>query len=439
MSSAAPSRPYAWYVVGVLTLANVSSFVDRQILSLLIEPIQRDLGISMTQMGALIGVPFALFFSIMGLPLARLADAWSRRGVIGIGIAVWSVMTAACGFAGTYGRLLLARVGVGIGEGSLQAPAISLISNYFPSERRATAQGVYATGIFLGSGLAYFIGGWIVGLVSAQEMWSLPIVGAIRPWQTVFLMVGLPGLLVAALMWTVREPERIDHSRGTAPLSELWAWARANFRVSSLYAAGFVASATVNFGIATWMNRWMTASLEWSVPRAGMVQGILTMTLGTIGVMGGGRLSDWFLKRGHRDAPLRVGMIGSAGLFISAIAAFGSTGDTAVILWLGVVNVFAALPWGAAQAGAAHLVPARLKAQGVALFILTLNLIAFSLGPLAVGFVTDRFFDRDVLRLGNSLQVITALGLIVALAFMFAARKSYSLASSSLANDKSGA
>jgi MFS family permease len=431
MSSATPSRPYAWYVVGVLTLANISSYVDRQILSLLSGPIERDLGISMTQMGALIGVPFALFFTIMGVPLARLADAWSRRAVIGIGIAVWSVMTAACGLAGSYGRLLLARVGVGIGEGSLQAPAISLISDYFPPERRATAQGVYATGIFLGSGLAYLIGGWIVGLVSAQEMWTLPIVGTIRPWQTVFLIVGLPGLLVAALMWTVREPERLDHSSGTVPLSELWAWARANFRVSSLYAAGFVASATVNFGIALWMNRWLIASLEWTVERAGMVQGLLTMTLGTVGVVAGGRLSDWFLNRGHRDAPIRVGIIAATGLLVSAIAAFGSTSDTAVVIWLGVVNVFAALPWGAAQAGAAQLVPARLKAQGVALFILTLNLISFSLGPLSVGFFTDRFFGGDAMRLGASLQILAAAGLITALVFMFAARKSYTRAVSS--------
>jgi MFS family permease len=427
-SAASPSRSYAWYVVGVLTLANISGFIDRQILSLLREPIQRDLDISLSSLGALMGVPFALFFTIMGLPLARLADGWSRRAVIGIGIAVWSVMTTACGFAGTYGRMLLARVGVGVGEAALQAPAISLISDYFPPERRATAQGVYGTGIFLGSGLAYFIGGWIVGLVSEQEMWTLPLVGSIRPWQTVFLMVGLPGLLVAALMWTVREPERTGQSRGTAPLSELWTWLRANLAATSLYSAGFIASATVNFAIAPWMNSWLTASLGWSVQRAGMVQGLLTMTLGTVGVVAGGRLSDWFLSRGNRDAPLRVGIIASIGLLISALAAFGSTGDGAVIAWLGVLNVFAALPWGAAQAGAAHLVPARLKAQGVALFILILNLISFSVGPWSVGFITDRAFGGDVKRLGTSLQLITITGLIIALAFMIIARRRYASA-----------
>ncbi|MEK7401465.1 MAG: MFS transporter [Gemmatimonadota bacterium] len=423
MPTTAISRTYAWYVVGVLTLANVSSFVDRQILSLLTEPIQRDLGLSFTQMGALIGVPFAIFFTIMGLPLARLADSTSRRGVIGVGIAVWSVMTAACGFAGTYGKLLLARVGVGVGEGSLQAPAISLIGDYFPPGRRATAQSVYATGIFIGSGLAYFIGGWIVGLVSAQEQWTVPIVGHIRPWQTVFMLVGLPGLLVAALMFTVREPERQDHSTGTAPLFELWRWVRANFAIVTLYTAGFTASATVNFAIAMWMNRWLTAAFGWPASKAGMVQGLLTMIVGTAAVIAGGRWSDWLSKRGQADAPLRVGIVAAAGLLVSGVAAFTSVSDTAAIVWLGMVNIFAALPWGAAQAGAAQLVPPRLKSQGVALFILFVNLISFSLGPLSVGVLTDQMFNRDVTRLGSSLSIVTVAGLAIALAFMLAARR----------------
>jgi MFS family permease len=419
----------------VLTLANVSSFVDRQILSLLTEPIQRDLGLSFTQMGALIGVPFAIFFTLMGLPLARLADSRSRRGVIAAGIALWSVMTAACGLAGTYGKLLLARVGVGVGEGSLQAPAISLITDYFPPEQRSTAQSVYATGIFIGSGLAYFIGGWIVGLVSAQELWTVPVVGAIRPWQTVFLMVGLPGLLIAALMWTVREPERQDHSRGTAPLADVWRWVRGNFGVVAPYAAGFAASATVNYAIAAWLNRWMIESLGWLASKAGMVQGVLTMIVGTIGVIVGGRLSDWMLKRGHRDAPVRVGIIGAAGLLVSGVGAFASTGDTAAIAWLVAVNIFAALPWGAAQAGAAHLVPARFKSQGVALFILFVNLIAFMLGPLSVGVLIDVLFDKDAAQLGTALVLVTAVGLALAIALLAATRRRYA----AQADDKAGA
>jgi len=374
-------------------------------------------------MGALIGLPFAIFFTIMGLPLARLADARSRRGVIGVGIALWSVATAACGLAGTYGRLLLARVGVGVGEGSLQAPAISLIDDYFPPEDRSTAQSAYATGIFLGSGIAYYIGGWIVGLVSVREQWTLPVIGAIHPWQTVFMLVGVPGLLVAALMWTVREPERRDHSHGTAPLSELWRWVRSDFARVGPYAAGFAASASVNFAIAAWLNRWMTVSLGWSASKAGMIQGVETVIVGTIAVVAGGRLSDQLARRGRTDAPIRVGIIAAVGLAVSGVALFSTTGDVAAIAWLAVVNVFAALPWGAAQAGAAQLVPSRLKSQGVALFVLFVNLISFSLGPLSVGALTDGFFDKDVARIGSSLAIVTATGLLLAIGFLLAAKR----------------
>jgi predicted MFS family arabinose efflux permease len=385
-------------------------------------------------MGALIGIPFAIFFTIMGLPLARLADSRSRRAVIGVGIALWSLATAACALAGTYSRFLLARVGVGVGEGSLQAPAISIVDDYFPPAERSTAQSVYATGIFLGSGLAYFIGGWIVGLVSAQEQWTIPIVGSIHPWQTVFLFVGLPGLIVAALMWTVREPERLDHSTGTAPLSELWRWVRDNLGIVSLYTLAFGASATANFAIAAWLNRWLTESLGWTASKAGMVQGIETMIIGTLAVVGGGRLGDWLVKRGHADAPIRVGIIGAGGLLASGVALFNSTSDTAAVVWLAIVNVFAALPWGAAQAGAAQLVPSRLKSQGVALFILFVNLISFSVGPFSVGAIIDRWFDKDIARLGASLTIVTAVSLVATIGFLLAARRRWPTPSGSSAS-----
>jgi MFS family permease len=418
MSSATPSRPYAWYVVGVLTLANVSSFVDRQILALLSAPIQRDLGLSLSEVGALIGFPFAIFFTVMGLPLARLADATSRRTVIGVGIALWSLATALSGLAGTYARLMLARIGVGVGEASLQAPAVSLIGDYFPPERRASAQGVYATGIFIGSGLAYFIGGWIVGLVSTQEQWTLPLIGAIRPWQTVFLMVGAPGLLIAALMLTVREPARQDQSRGTAPLSELWRWVRDNRFVVGFYVTAFTASATANYAIALWLNRWLSVEFAWSPSKAGMVQGVFTMIFGTLSVMAGGRLADWFASRGDRSAAIRVGIIASVGLLISAVATFELSTAATVMVGLAFVNIFAALPWGAVQAGFAQLVPVRLKSQGVALFVLILNLVSFSLGPFLVGYVADTAFAGAETKIGLSITIVTAVGLAVAIVLL---------------------
>jgi MFS family permease len=400
-------------------LANLSGFIDRLIMTLLVEPMQRDLALSDTKTGLLIGLPFALFYSLLGLPIARLADRSSRRNIIAAGIALWSVMTAVCGLAGSFWRLLFARVGVGVGEATLQAPATSLIADLFPRERLSTAMSVYATGVFLGSGLAYFIGGWIVGLVSAQEMWTLPVIGSIRPWQTVFFLVGLPGLLIALLMMTVKEPVRREEARRVEPISALFAYMRRNFRTFTSLIAGFTLSATVNWGIAIWLATFLVRTHGWPASRAGMLQGILTMTVGTLGVLAGGRVADALVRRGISDGPLRVGIIGAGGMLVSATAYPLTDSASIAVAWLVVVNFFAAFPWGAASAAAAELVPSTMRAQGTAFFYLILNLISFALGPWAVAVITDHVFG-DKAYLGYSLVVVNLFGMIGAIAlFVF--------------------
>ncbi len=218
-----PSPGEAWYVVGVLTLAYVFSFIDRQILSLLVGPIQRDLAINDTWMSLLMGVSFAVFYTLFGIPLGRLADTKNRRNVIAVGIAFWSVMTAGCGLARQYWTLALMRMGVGIGEATLSPSAYSMIADYFRPERRSTAMSVYSMGIYIGSGLAFVLGGIVVKFAAQQESIELPWLGSIRSWQLVFLLVGLPGLPVALLTWlTVREPARRGVAT-TASLGEVWA------------------------------------------------------------------------------------------------------------------------------------------------------------------------------------------------------------------------
>jgi MFS family permease len=400
-------------------LANVSFWIDRQILALLVVPIRRDLGLSLTQTSYLMGLPFAIFSTLMTIPIARVADSGNRRNVIAIGIALWSLMTALCGLAGTFWRLLLARIGVGVGEASLQPTATSLLADYFPRERLGTAMGVYATGIFVGSGLAYFIGGWIVGLVSVQDSWSWPVIGAIRPWQTVFLIVGLPGVLIALLMFSVREPARRDHSQGTVPLATLFTYVRDNLRTFVCVSFGFALSATVNIGISLWLATFLIQKHGWTASRAGMIQGALTMTIGVVGAVSGGRVADMFVRRGQTDAALRVGIIGAVGMLVSATAyPFASSGGTAVA-WLVIVNFFAAFPWGAASAAAAEIVPSPMRAQGAALYFLVLNLISVAVGPIAVAAITDYVFHDDG-AIPYALAILNVIGMLGAIAFFVA-------------------
>jgi len=208
-----PSNAYAWYVVAVLTLTYTVSFIDRQIMSLMIEPIRRDLNITDTQVSLLIGLAFAVFYTLLGIPIARLADRRSRRTIIAVGIATWCFMTAFCGLARSYAQLFLARVGVGVGEAALSPSALSIISDYFPKRTRGRAIAVYNTGISLGTGLAMIVGGALVAHVMVSPPVRLPFVGELYAWQTVFMLVGLPGLFLALLMFTVREPRRREQRR----------------------------------------------------------------------------------------------------------------------------------------------------------------------------------------------------------------------------------
>lgn len=198
---------YARYVLGVLVLVYVLNFLDRQILSILAERIKADLAVTDAQMGYLYGTAFAVFFAIFGIPLGRLADVWDRRKLIALGLTAWSAMTALSGLARTFPRLALARIGVGVGEASASPAAYSLLSDYFPPARRATALAVYSSGIYLGAGLGLGIGGLIVERWDAAWLGATPPFG-LRGWQVAFLAVGIPGLLLALWVSTLREPRR---------------------------------------------------------------------------------------------------------------------------------------------------------------------------------------------------------------------------------------
>ena len=407
-----PSR-YSWYVVGVLTLANLAGWVDRLILSLMVVPIRRDLGISDTQMSLLIGLAFSVFYTVLGLPIGWLADRGNRKAIMGWGIAIWSVMTSACGLAGSYGRLLLTRVGVGVGEASLNPAATSFLADYFPPERLGTAMSVFSLGTFVGAGLAYVIGGAVVGLVEAHGPVAVPLVGMVRPWQTAFFIVGVPGMLIALLFLTVREPPRKAGSSG-ASTGELFGYVRRNLRSFTCTSLGFSLSAMVNFGIASWLATFMIRHYGWTAARAGTVQGVLTMTFGVAGVLAGGWVADWYARRGQTDGPLRVGVIGAVGMLVSATAYPFMPTAALTVAWLVPVNFFAAFPWGAANAAAAEVVPARMRAQGAAVYFLVLSLVSSTLGPTLVAMITDYGFHADS-AVGYSLAIANLIGMTMAI------------------------
>lgn len=428
MTDSFPRPRYAWYVVAILTLANASAFIDRQILGLLVGPIRRDLGISDTQMGLLYGLAFALFYTLLGLPVGRAADRGSRRAIIGFGIAIWSVMTVLCGLARTYDQLLLARFGVAIGEAALAAPALSLIADYFPIDRRATVLSVYTLGIFLGAGLANLVGGIALSRLGGDAAVVLPFIGAIRPWQQVFVVVGLPGLFIALLMLTVREPAR--HETGQADAShgfrirEVVRYLGANRRTFLCHNLGYAVFALVNFASAAWLPTNLIRTYGWTVSRAGITLGTLTVTVGVLGVIVGGRVSDALLARGYVDAKLRVGIIAALANLGAGIVYTLSPSATLTIAALVPYNFFASFAFGAAAAAVQEITPNRMRAQFGALFFTATTLIGLGLGPSIVGIITDRVFGDDA-AVRYSLLIVTVVGLGAAASLLAAGLAPY--------------
>ena len=413
-ASSKPGTRYAWYVVGVLTLIYIFSFIDRQILSLLVGPIRRDLHISDTGMSLLMGFTFAVFYTFFGIPLGRLADSGNRRGIIAAGFVAWSLFTAACGLVQSFWQMALMRMGVGIGEASLSPSAYSMISDYFPPQRRATAISVYSMGIYLGQGLAMVLGGLVLHFASRQEMWILPVVGATRPWQLIFFAVGLPGVLCALLLLTVREPERREVRSHTAtPFREVLRYMRLNSRTFLCHNFGISFIAMTAYGFAAWIPTLFIRIHGWTPAEAGLKIGLAVLLSGPAGIVCGGRLADSLCSRGYRDANMRVMFLAAICWLPAAVACtLAPTPALALLLFLPSQFLMAS-PFGAAPAAITEIMPNEMRGQAAASYLFVNNLVGLGFGPTAIAILTDYVF-RDETMLPYSMAVVATVALSIA-------------------------
>ncbi len=407
----APTGPsggaYGWFVVAVLALANAVSFIDRLILSLLVQPIKADLQISDTQFSLLAGAAFAIFYCGMGLLVARWADRYSRKWIVTGGISLWCLMTAMAGTARSYGQLFLFRIGVGVGEATLSPSAYSLIAGYFPPQRLALAIGVFSAGVTGGTGLAFLLGGaaiaWVAGLGSVH----LPLLGELSAWRLVMLVVGLLGLPVALLMLLVREPPRVP---GFTPASvaEVRRHFLDHWRAYGLVFLGYGTTSITAFSVMTWTPALYQRQYGATVPEAAATLGVVALLGGLLGAIGGGALADRLEQRGDPHAKLRVLCACGIGLLAPSVVAPlmpTMTGHAAVIFF---TFLFGTAATGPAGAYIQSITPDRMRAQFGAAYQLSLTLVGATLGPFAVGFITDYVF-RDEQRLGASMAIVSGI------------------------------
>lgn len=441
-----PEPTYAWYVVGVLTLAYMVSFLDRQVMALLIDPIRRDLDLSDTQISLLLGLAFSIFYTLLGIPIGRLADRRSRRGIIAVGITIWCFMTAACGLARNFWQLFLARVGVGVGEAALNPSALSMISDYFPRERRGRAISIYNMGVSLGAGIAYIVGGWIIGLVNKAPPVELPVVGELFAWQTVFLVVGLPGLVIALLMATVREPSRkgritVTDASGRATqdisIAETLRFVGTRWRTYTTHMVGMSVVTIIGYGLFFWIPTMFIRTWNWDITEISLAYGLVNLICGPIGVTLAGTIADRRYRRGEKDSLMRV-CFAFMLIFVptAAIAPLMPTGELAIVVLIPSAVGGAAVT----AAGAAALMmytPNQLRAQVTALYYFVINVLGLTIGPTAVALVTDYGFGDD-LALRYSLAIVCAGAGAFAVGFLIANLRYYGPAVTEMEHAEAG-
>ncbi len=425
-----PKTQYAWYVAVLLALVYILAYVDRYILSLLIEPIKASLDLTDFQIGLLIGPAFVILFVTVGLPVGWLVDRKNRTAILSIGVTVWSVMTACCGLASSFVTLFLARVGVGIGETTVSPCGISLLGDYFPKESRPRAVAFFTLGAPIGAGMTYIIGGQVVEMIAAAPPLVLPLFGELFAWQTSFLLVGLPGLVVAAALWfTVREPKRqetLQHQSGTAPtgptIAEAVAYVR---RHIAAYGAVLVGPAC-NTGIAV-ISFWTPALYErtwgWSVGQSGVMIGAVLITGGLIGTLGSGWIAARLIARGMPHAPYYTVIAGS--LLIIPFAMLYPLMPTPELASLMLLFAIIGTTASAATSPSCIIVitPGELRGQATAMFYFVVNLLGALIAPPLVGFVTDVMGAPDDLK--YAMVIVAAAFGIVMLSVLFAGLGSF--------------
>ena len=413
---------YGWYVVAVLILAYTFSYIDRTILTLMVGPIRTSLGISDIELSLLHGLAFAVFYTFLGIPIGQLVDRRKRTTIIAIGIIVWSVMTALCGLARTFTQMFLARIGVGVGEAALSPAAYSLLADWFEGKQLVRALSFYQGAIYMGGGLATMAGGALIALVPAT---TTPLTGPLEPWQVVFILVGLPGILVGLLMLTLREPERrgvkgTDHQS----FGQVLAYMRTHGRAYGGLIVGLCFASLMWNGVAAWIPSHFIRQFGWTPVEVGLRYGAVLMVCGTSGILTGGWIAGRLRERGMRDANITICLISSLCALPVGVAAPLMPTATSSLVVFGMYLFAGAMPYGGAAAAFQEITPNRMRGQVSAIYLFWLNLAGIGLGPTLVATLAQTMFGGD-LGISHAMAANVAVAAPLGALVIFFCRRSY--------------
>lgn len=422
-----PGALSAWGTVAILTTLYCFGSLDRQMISLLVEPIKQDLGFTDMQIGLLQGAAFALFFVVASLPVGWMIDRFSRRLIIFWGTIAWSLCAAASGLAQTFAQMFAARAGVGAGESTLQPSAFAILADTFPPAKLAFPLSIFVIGANLGSGMSLIVGGAMIDWLSQGPRIVLPVIGHLAPWEMGFILTGLPSLALAFLIFLVPERKRMITSRQAAParsgFAELFRRYRGHARFYLCHHGAFAMCIAFFMGLLAWNPAFMQRTYHWETGQIGLWLGLTQIGTATVALSFHGWFVDRLFKRGMRDAHLRYFIVLAplSGLAAAAAYMVSSPWHTIALFNLGLF-----LMMGYPGIGAAALqitTPASMRGKASAIYLIALNLVGATLGPLVIAAITDKLF-HDEAMLGHSMSLFSLGAMSIAMILFALGRSS---------------
>lgn len=426
LSSATPTRGhvirqdshYAWYVVFLLTFAYTVAFIDRQVLNLLVDPIKLDLLLSDVDISFLQGFAFMSAYIICGPLFGRWADSGHRRNILVFGVSMWSICTVLCGMADSFWELFLARAGVGAAEASLAPVAWSLIADYFTKPRLPRAMSIFLLGPSLGAGLALVAGGLVIAF-AADLIELIPFFSNMSTWQVTFMMVGFPGLLLALLLFTVREPQRTSFSSEPStddrafsiPEIAQYIWQDRAFFLRVFIGMGMLA--IVIYGLPTWMPSYLIRHFDANPATVGLQYGVLVLTCGALGIVLGPSFGRLLQRMGYQDSALRSAAICCAVVTVGCVLLPFANSYALTLCIAAVITFFYALPQAMVASSLQFASPNRLRGIISTLYLFMISVCGLGLAPSVIAFVTDRILGGPE-HVGTSLAIVCTFSAAVA-------------------------
>ena len=406
-----PAKKHSYSAVAILTLAQIFAFIDRQIPSMLVEPIKQDFNLTDSQIALLGGAAFSIFYAIMALPIGYAVDRYQRTKVLGTGIFLWSLMTALAGLANSFGKLFGARIGVAVGEAVMAPTSVSLVSDSFPENKQGKPMGIITAGVYIGIGITLLGGGFLIDYLTSIGGITLPLIGYLKPWQATFMIVGIPGLLLAIAAFYLKEPKRLEEQtdKQLKDRKNVFLHLKEHRKTLIPMFGGLIFMALIFYSFSFWAPTMMIRTFDISLTEVGFILGMITIISSITGTIAAGSAVDYLRNKNYSDAPVRAAMIAvilalppiiSLSFVQSELGAW-----ICIALYLLFISSFAPLGLLAISG----VSTGNVKGQTAAIHAFLMMAFGLSLGPQLTAFFTDFVFVDPNLLINS----VSLTGLIV--------------------------